>query len=55
MGFKILYASCWLQPEYPQSEYTSRPGYHGSSPERLTGKVGKWIPNQQVRNNATKI
>jgi hypothetical protein len=31
--FKNFYASCWLQPEYSTSEYTYRPGYHGSSPE----------------------
>ncbi|SHF46766.1 hypothetical protein SAMN02745131_02707 [Flavisolibacter ginsengisoli DSM 18119] len=39
--FKNFYASCWLQPEYSTGEYTYRPGYHGSSPERLTGKGRK--------------
>lgn len=28
----------------PQADHTSRPGYHDSSPERLTGKVGKGFP-----------
>lgn len=39
--FKNFYASCWLQPECSPGEHTPRPGYHGSSPERLTGKGRK--------------
>jgi hypothetical protein len=38
----IIFLKRWLQPESLCD--TPRPGYHGSSPGRLTGTVGDGIP-----------